>query len=46
MAHLEFMIGDTAGNPVINTLFRDSLYSTNHTIMECWYMGERYTSTH
>ncbi|WKV24153.1 tail component [Enterococcus phage SSMH02] len=41
MAHLEFMIGDTAGNPVINTLFRDSLYSTNHTIMECWYMGEK-----
>ena len=41
MAHLEFMIKDTAGNPVINTLFRDSLYSNNVTIMECWYMGEK-----
>ena len=41
MAHLEFMISDTAGNPVINTLFRDSTQRGNYTVMECWYMGKK-----
>lgn len=41
MAHLEFMISDTSGNPVINTLFRDSTQRGNYTIMECWYMGKK-----
>ncbi|MCH1677446.1 distal tail protein Dit [Enterococcus faecalis] len=41
MGHLEFMISDTTGSPVINTLFRDSLRTANYTIMECWYKGKK-----